>query len=135
MMYFEELCPKMPCRPSEFLVTESFVFSISFFCLLSVANVSSDKPTDKFGICLAQQVEDRLRFFDTGVAPPKNVDVMHKVIAELQDEDSDDIDEKEMPEILPPPVEEMVVEETKKEKKKKRSSEKKSKRRSSKGSK
>lgn len=76
-------------------------------------------------MCLAQQVEDRLKFFETGVAPPKNVDVMHTVIKALQDEDSEEIDEQ--PEV----VEEMAVENTK-EKKDKKKDDKKKKRSSSK---
>jgi len=94
----------------------------------------SEKPTDKFGICLAKQVEDRLKFFETGVAPPKNVDVMHNVLAALQDEDSDEIDEQEAA-TSAPQVEEMNVEDKGKDRKKKDRKEKKDKkRRSSKGS-
>jgi nucleolar protein 56 len=31
-------------------------------------------------------VEERLRFYDTGVAPKKNVDVMHEVLEEVRKE-------------------------------------------------
>jgi len=79
----------------------------------------SDKPTNKFGLCLAQQVEDRLKFFETGVAPAKNIDVMHEVITAMQDEASD-----EEPEEMHTEVVEEVIEKPKREKHKKRKSEK-----------
>ena len=43
----------------------------------------SDTPTAAFGEALREQVEERLRFYDTGVAPRKNVDVMAEVSAKL----------------------------------------------------
>jgi len=46
----------------------------------------TDTPTSKFGQKLHEQVEQRLRFYDTGEAPKKNVDAMKEVIAELQAE-------------------------------------------------
>merc|ERR1719454_2055746 len=46
----------------------------------------TDVPTSKFGQKLHEQVEQRLRFYDTGEAPKKNVDAMKEVIAELQAE-------------------------------------------------
>lgn len=45
--------------------------------------LSLDETTTKFGQGLKEQVEERLRFFEDGVVPTKNVDVMHKVIEEL----------------------------------------------------
>lgn len=36
-----------------------------------------------FGEKLKQQVEDRLKFFETGDLPPKNVDVMKDALTEL----------------------------------------------------
>jgi len=36
----------------------------------------SDIPTDVYGKILQKQVEDRLKFYDSGALPPKNVDVM-----------------------------------------------------------
>uniref|UniRef100_A0A7S4F674 Nucleolar protein 56 n=1 Tax=Chrysotila carterae TaxID=13221 RepID=A0A7S4F674_CHRCT len=44
----------------------------------------SDEPTSKFGEKLNEQVEQRLRFYDTGEAPKKNVDAMKEVIDELR---------------------------------------------------
>merc|ERR1719183_2040631 len=34
----------------------------------------SDEPTDKFGIAMRDQVEERLNFYDSGEAPRKNID-------------------------------------------------------------
>lgn len=68
----------------------------------------SDVPTSIFGKALKQQVEERLTFYDTGVAPTKNVDAMKNAMDEVLanmgdvevDEDSDvemddDSDKKE----------------------------------------
>jgi len=46
----------------------------------------ADFSTPKFGESLRQQVEDRLTFYETGDAPAKNIDVMHKVIEEVEQE-------------------------------------------------
>ncbi|XP_062612283.1 nucleolar protein 56-like [Saccostrea cucullata] len=42
----------------------------------------SEIPTQVFGDHLKQQVEDRLKFLDTGEAPQKNIDVMHEAVQE-----------------------------------------------------
>lgn len=105
------------CSIASRLDAFSGIFSIQLLAFVSVLVPRlifvPDKPTDKFGVCLAQQVEDRLKFFETGVAPAKNVDVMHGVLSALQDEDSEEILEE-------PVVEEMAVETPKKEKKEKK---------------
>jgi nucleolar protein 56 len=44
----------------------------------------SDTPTDKFGVKLREQVEERLAFYEGGAVPRKNVDVMREVLAEVQ---------------------------------------------------
>ena len=46
----------------------------------------SETPTNKFGQAMRGQVDERLKFFDSGVSPAKNLDVMHSVIAELEKE-------------------------------------------------
>jgi len=46
----------------------------------------SDLSTTKFGETLRGQVEDRLKFYDTGDIPKKNVDVMHEVVEQLRTE-------------------------------------------------
>ncbi|PSC74827.1 Nucleolar 56 [Micractinium conductrix] len=44
-----------------------------------------ENSTDAFGLKLKDQVEERLRFYEEGVAPRKNLDVMQEVIATLGD--------------------------------------------------
>eukprot|EP01098_Paradermamoeba_levis_P007821 TRINITY_DN325_c0_g1_i1.p1 TRINITY_DN325_c0_g1~~TRINITY_DN325_c0_g1_i1.p1 ORF type:complete len:580 (+),score=283.47 TRINITY_DN325_c0_g1_i1:93-1742(+) len=46
----------------------------------------SDVITDKFGQKLKEQVEERLKFYDSGELPKKNVDVMKEVMEELKTE-------------------------------------------------
>lgn len=51
----------------------------------------SDTPSSIFGDHLRQQVEDRLKFFDTGDAPSKNIDIMRQALneyAELQEKEA-----------------------------------------------
>jgi len=42
--------------------------------------------TNKFGEVLKGQVEERLRFYETGQKPRKNVDVMHDILEEVKSE-------------------------------------------------
>jgi nucleolar protein 56 len=44
-----------------------------------------ESSTDAFGVKLKEQVEERLRFYEDGVAPRKNLDVMKEVIGALGD--------------------------------------------------
>jgi len=46
----------------------------------------SESLTDKFGLQMRDQVEERLRFYETGEAPRKNVDVMKSVIESMDEE-------------------------------------------------
>lgn len=43
-----------------------------------------DEPTNAYGEQLRDQVEERLKFYDTGDAPRKNVDVMTAVADKLR---------------------------------------------------
>ena len=43
----------------------------------------SDEPNNVFGVKLREQVEERLKFYETGAAPRKNVDCMNEVLREL----------------------------------------------------
>lgn len=45
---------------------------------------SSDNPTNLFGKKLHDQVDDRLKFYETGEAPIKNEDAMQEVLEELK---------------------------------------------------
>ena len=42
-----------------------------------------DESTPAFGEKMKEQVEERLRFYEEGVAPRKNADVMHEVVTAL----------------------------------------------------
>ena len=57
----------------------------------------SDIPTDVFGKKLKEQVEERLKFYETGAAPRKNADVMHQAAleaaAEAPQDDKEDEDD------------------------------------------
>ena len=73
----------------------------------------SDEPSRLYGEKLREQVEERLKFYETGAAPRRNIDVMQDVAKQLKvDDDSDE----EMAEVKTPSKKE------KKEKKKKRKS-------------
>jgi len=43
-------------------------------------------PTSKFGEKLNEQVEERLKFYDSGTVPRKNLDVMKQALTEVQAE-------------------------------------------------
>jgi len=45
----------------------------------------SDVPSDVFGKSLNEQVEERLRFYDSGQVPRKNIDVMHQAIQNVKE--------------------------------------------------
>lgn len=44
----------------------------------------SDNLTDKFGLKMKDQVEERLRFYENGAIPRKNADVMQEVMDEIK---------------------------------------------------
>lgn len=48
--------------------------------------VNKDKNTTAFGDKLREQVEERLDFYDKGVAPRKNIDVMKVAIGNVDNE-------------------------------------------------
>lgn len=50
----------------------------------------SDEPTRLYGEKLREQVEERLKFYETGAAPRRNVDVMEEVAKSLKVDDDDD---------------------------------------------
>jgi nucleolar protein 56 len=61
----------------------------------------SDEPSRLYGEKLRDQVEERLKFYETGQAPRRNIDVMEEVSkvikagkGEVSDEEMDDADEK-----------------------------------------
>eukprot|EP00824_Muranothrix_gubernata_P025109 TRINITY_DN7872_c4_g1_i1.p2 TRINITY_DN7872_c4_g1~~TRINITY_DN7872_c4_g1_i1.p2 ORF type:complete len:531 (-),score=140.71 TRINITY_DN7872_c4_g1_i1:1352-2854(-) len=54
----------------------------------------SDLTTEKFGEKMRDQVEERLKFYDTGETPRKNLDVMHGVLEELSKEHKNEAPEE-----------------------------------------
>lgn len=61
---------------------------LCFFCFcfsLHFPYLSTDKSTTTFGEKLREQVEERLDFYDKGVAPRKNLDVMKAAIETVKD--------------------------------------------------
>ena len=50
----------------------------------STVSLSPDIPTTVFGDHLKQQVTDRLKFYDSGTLPAKNVDVMQVALKEAE---------------------------------------------------
>ena len=56
----------------------------------------SDEPSRLYGEKLREQVEERLKFYETGAAPRRNVDVMEEVARQLKvDDDDDDVEMKD----------------------------------------
>merc|ERR1719296_695497 len=59
----------------------------------------ADEPSNAYGVKLRDQVEERLKFYETGAAPRKNIDVMEEVARHLKageamDEDNDEEEEE-----------------------------------------
>eukprot|EP00816_Leptocylindrus_hargravesii_P005759 CAMPEP_0196805166 /NCGR_PEP_ID=MMETSP1362-20130617/4910_1 /TAXON_ID=163516 /ORGANISM="Leptocylindrus danicus, Strain CCMP1856" /LENGTH=531 /DNA_ID=CAMNT_0042177911 /DNA_START=13 /DNA_END=1608 /DNA_ORIENTATION=- len=52
----------------------------------------SDEPNSAYGEKLREQVEERLKFYETGAAPRKNIDVMSEVAKQLASAKGDDLD-------------------------------------------
>lgn len=60
--------------------------NILFFLFHFTSHIlSTDKSTTTFGEKLREQVEERLDFYDKGVAPRKNLDVMKAAIETVED--------------------------------------------------
>ena len=78
----------------------------------------TDEPTSAYGEKLREQVEERLKFYETGAAPRKNIDVMNEVAKHLSNGKSDE-DKLETSETMKTPK-------SKKDKKSEKKSEKKS---------
>ena len=81
----------------------------------------ADTPTNKFGEALRTQVEERLDFYEKGTKPSKNIDVMHKVISDLQQGEEKEIkkEKKEKDEFSIVDTQQLKGEGKKKEKEKK----------------
>ncbi|CAE6412373.1 unnamed protein product [Rhizoctonia solani] len=86
----------------------------------------SDTPTAKFGDALRAQVEERLKFFETGEAPTKNSEAMRKVLESIgmdEDDEEEDEDEEMSPVEGASAVPDVMVSPPKKEKKKRKAEE------------
>ncbi|CAE6468614.1 unnamed protein product [Rhizoctonia solani] len=84
----------------------------------------SDTPTAKFGDALRAQVEERLKFFETGEAPTKNSEAMRKVLESIgMDEDDEEDEDEEMSPVEATPVVPGVMASPPKKEKKKRKAE------------
>jgi len=58
----------------------------------------SDEPSRLYGEKLREQVEERLKFYETGAAPRRNVDVMQEVAKQLKvDDDDEEMEDVETP--------------------------------------
>ena len=55
----------------------------------------TDNPTSKIGELLREQVEERLRFYEEGVVPRKNTEVMAQAMKEISMMDVDDLEDEE----------------------------------------
>lgn len=88
----------------------------------------SDTPNTVFGEKLKEQVEERLKMYEDGAVPRKNVDVMKEAIAAVKKLNGEDEAEEEVKvgskrKLEEPATEEMETETPKKKKKKKKSKE------------
>ena len=61
----------------------------------------SDEPSRLYGEKLRDQVEERLKFYETGAAPRRNIDVMQDVAKQLK-VDSGDASDEDMAEVKTP---------------------------------
>ena len=50
-----------------------------------IFEIIQDIPTTVFGNVLQKQVEDRLKFYDAGVLPPKNAEVMADAVLKAEE--------------------------------------------------
>ncbi|EKU21184.1 nucleolar protein 56 [Nannochloropsis gaditana CCMP526] len=91
----------------------------------------AEEPTTRYGEKLKEQVEERLRFYDTGAAPRKNVDVMNAKKKKKKKEKKREEEEEEEEDATSSPTKEgkkrkaEVEESAEKKKKKKKKKEKK----------
>ena len=84
--------PSYPCTSREFHNEGYTSWANVFYNYLSTETQSS-----VFGQKLHDQVEDRLKFYESGEAPRKNIDVMKEAIAEFEEKNQEmdgDVSEK-----------------------------------------
>ncbi len=140
--------PKNKGRMSRFLANKISIAS-RIDCFSDNTVTSGGALNNKFGEVMAQQVEERLAFYETGKPPGKNADAMKRAVAAMEalegdlmdedaDSDDDDAEEKQddteggaavMPAVLgvQDPADEKKKEKKKEKKDKKEKTEKKKK--------
>lgn len=68
------------------LILFLLLYSSYFYLILNLPFINFiDIPTNVFGETLQKQVEDRLKFYESGDLPPKNADVMHEAVAKAEE--------------------------------------------------
>lgn len=60
-------------------------FKAGFKSELGLTSDYLDIPTEVFGDTLQKQVEDRLKFYESGDLPPKNAEVMHEAVIKAEE--------------------------------------------------
>lgn len=65
--------------------------------LASRIDCFGDKPTSAFGEALKRQVENRIDFYEKGLVPLKNIDVMKQALSEWDNKGGDEIPIQEAP--------------------------------------
>lgn len=90
--------------------------------IASRVDAFADEPTNAYGCELRDQVEERLKFYDTGDTPRKNIDVMTSVAEKLRklSGDGDSEPSKGKKRVKGEAAEEAVTEDKKEKKKKKK---------------
>ena len=79
---FRSVLPHFPTWLSAWFYTMHRIIVI--LCVLFTAWIGDvDVPTNVYGEHLKQQVENRLKFYETGETPAKNADVMKQAEAEV----------------------------------------------------
>jgi len=74
---------------------------IDFFSNIVICIIYKYKKTrDDYGVELRNQVEERLKFLNTGVKPRKNVEVMKEVFKRIQTENTEDEESEEEVKLL-----------------------------------
>jgi hypothetical protein len=62
------------------LIASLVNFNFFYFRIFINYFIPLETPSNVFGNALKQQVEDRLKFYESGDAPRKNIDVMKEAI-------------------------------------------------------
>lgn len=72
------------CISNRLLLWYDFINFVRLHYRYNEVILSTEETCDVFGSKLREQVEDRLKFYESGDIPRKNVDVMHEALTEAQ---------------------------------------------------